>query len=131
MTDTHSSPPRRARRLRALLAVALFAVIAGGAAGIDLLLRDGGEAIPATPPIPTNLAPDAVTERAFPSLTYGIHAFLWWNETMRTIDLDNIRLMKFSHVKQRFSWSSIEPVRGEWHWDKADGVVDEVNYRGL
>lgn len=84
-----------------------------------------------TPPIPTELAPQAVTERAFPSLTYGVHAFLWWNETMRTLDLDNIRLMKFTHIKQRFSWANIEPLRGEWHWDKADGVVAEVRYRGL
>lgn len=85
----------------------------------------------ATPPIPRDLAPDAITTRAFPSLTYGVQTFLWWNETMRTLDLDNIRLMKFTHVKQRFSWADLEPLRDEWHWDKADGVVKEVNYRGM
>ncbi len=84
-----------------------------------------------TPPIPTDLAPQAVVDPPFPSLTYGVHAFLWWNETMRTLDLDNIRLMKFTHVKQRFAWANIQPLRDEWHWDKADGVVAEVRYRGL
>lgn len=106
------------------------------AAGAGWLARDADPAPTAapptaTPPIPRDLAPDAVTARAFPSLSYGIHAFLWWNETMRTLDLDNIRLMAFTHVKQRFSWQTLEPLPGEWHWDKADGVVDEVEYRGL
>jgi len=135
VTDAHSSSPRRSRGLRAALTIALMIALAGGAVSAGLLLSNAGESRPPSPtatrPIPSDLAPDAVSERAFPSLTYGIHAFLWWNETMRTIDLDNIRLMKFTHVKQRFSWSTMEPVRGEWHWDKADGVVGEVNYRGL
>jgi hypothetical protein len=72
-----------------------------------------------------------VTDRAFPSLTYGIHAFLWWNPAMRTLDLDNIRLINFTHIKQRFSWVNMEPRRGEWDWSKADEVVDEVEHRGL
>jgi hypothetical protein len=84
-----------------------------------------------TPPIPRDLAPDAVTDPPFSSLTYSIHAFLWWNESMRALDLDNIRLMNFTHVKQRFSWRDVQPVQAEWHWDKADGVVDEVEHRGL
>lgn len=100
--------------------------------GVAVLARNDGSAAPTpTPPIPRDLAPDAVTDPAFPSLTYGIHAFLWWNETARTFDLDNIRLMNFSHVKQRFSWDDVEPAQGEWHWDRADGVVEEAAYRGL
>ncbi len=123
------------RRIIGIVLVTLWIAI-----GIGLLgalyranhLAPTAPAVPTpTPPIPTDLAPQAVTEPAFPSLTYGVHAFLWWNETMRTLDLDNIRLMKFTHIKQRFSWANIEPLRGEWHWDKADGVVAEVRYRGL
>jgi hypothetical protein len=131
MTDRSFVPP--AARWRLALA-ALTVLLALGAGSLAWLTHDDSVAPSApiaTPPIPTDLAPQAVTERAFPSLTYGIHTFLWWNETMRTIDLDNIRLMKFSHVKQRFPWSNIEPARGEWHWDRADGVVAEVEHRGL
>ncbi|MBN1678927.1 MAG: cellulase family glycosylhydrolase [Anaerolineae bacterium] len=84
-----------------------------------------------TPPIPRDLAPDAIVDPPFTSLTYGIHTFLWWNETTRTYDLDMVRLMNFTHVKQTFSWIDIEPVQGEWHWDRADNVVDEIAYRGL
>ncbi len=131
MTQQPFSGPRR----RTVIAVVLAVGIAL-AAGAGWLAREPDSTPPAapptaTPPIPRDLAPDAITARAFPSLTYGVHAFLWWNETMRTLDLDNIRLMAFTHVKQRFSWSNVEPLPGEWHWDKADGVVDEVEYRGL
>jgi hypothetical protein len=133
---THNAPPldtiRRHNR-RWLLAGGLVAS-ALIIAGLARLAGDNGTAPTTptpTPPIPHDLAPEAITDRPFPSLTYGVHAFLWWNESMRTLDLDNIRLMKFSHVKQRFSWRDVEPQRDEWHWDKADGVVAEVDYRGL
>lgn len=80
---------------------------------------------------PVGLRPEAVIDPPFDSLTYGIHTFLWWNPTTRTIDLDNVRQMNFTHVKQRFSWANIEPLRDQWDWSKADGVVDEAEYRGL
>jgi len=122
-------------RRRSLFVAALTLVIALLVIGMIRAFRetsDSGPASPtATPPIPRDLAPDAITQRTFPSLTYGLQAFLWWNETMRTIDLDNVRLMKFTHIKQRFAWSDVEPVKDEWHWDKADGVVNEVKYRGF
>jgi len=123
---------RRDRRVALLLILTGFIVALAASVGLMACSGDSTPPPPtATPPIPTDLAPEAVIDRAFPSLTYGVHAFLWWNETMRTLDLDNIRLMKFTHVKQRFSWSNVESIRGEWHWDKADGVVAEVDYRGL
>jgi hypothetical protein len=50
---------------------------------------------------------------------------------MRTLDLDNIRLMNFTHVKQRFSWHDVQPFADMWQWDKADGVVDEIAHRNL
>jgi hypothetical protein len=124
--------PRRYRRA-AILSGVLIVVIVMAAAG--LAQRGAGPTptvIPtATPPIPHDLAPDAVTDRAFPSLTYGIHAFLWWNPAMRALDLDNISLMAFSHIKQRFTWENMEPLPGEWTWTEADGVVDEIERRGM
>ncbi|WP_119068738.1 beta-galactosidase [Aggregatilinea lenta] len=87
---------------------------------------------PAANPLPTpyDLAPDAVTDPAFPSLTYGIQAFLWWNGTTRPYDLDAMRLMNFTHVKQIFAWADVEPVDDEWHWQQADAVVAEAQCRG-
>jgi len=118
-----------------IAAVAGLLIVAVAVGTVLVVTRGGGDlmsdAAAPSPTLPRDLAPDAVTHRAFPSLSYGVHAFLWWNETLRTLDLDNIRLMRFTHVKQRFPWINLEPQPGEWHWDKADGVVDEVEYRGL
>lgn len=127
------APPRRSRWQPALAAALI--TIALGAAALDVWWtgrQDNQPPAPtATPPIPTDLAPDAVTDPPFPSLTYGIHTFLWWDATARPFDLDMVRLMNFTHVKQRFAWLDIEPAPGEWHWQQADAVVDEVEYRRL
>lgn len=73
----------------------------------------------------------AVIDPPFQSLTYGIQAFLWWDPTEAALRLDQIRTMVFSHVKQTFAWEDIEPVRGEWHLEAADRIVDEVEKRGM
>ena len=44
----------------------------------------------------TDLAADAEIDARFASLSYGVHTFLWWNETYRTWDLENIRLLNLS-----------------------------------
>ena len=122
-------PRRRLIAAGGLIALALALVLAGA----WWLAPEDDKPAPGptpTPPIPRDLAPEAVTDPAFPSLTYGIHTFLWWNESTRTYDLDMVRLMNFTHVKQRFSWRDMEPERGEWHWQQADAVVAEVAYRG-
>lgn len=82
-------------------------------------------------PAPDPFQADAVTDPAFPSLTYSIQAFLWWDSGHVGLHLDWVRLMSFSHVKQTFSWSNIEPEQGEWIWDEGDRIVDEVERRGL
>lgn len=114
--------------MRSALVVLLALVIAG------CNLSTSEEPAPAGPddvlPAAYDLAPDAVTDPAFPSLTYGIQAFLWWNETTRPYDLDMMRLMNFTHVKQMFSWADVEPADDEWHWGHADAVVDEAECRG-
>lgn len=121
------------RRARIAAPALVIAVIL---AGVALFAHQGGDSpstpVPPTPtpPIPDDLAPDAVVDPPFASLTYGIHAFLWWNETTRTFDLENIRLMRFTHIKQRFSWHDIQPTSPhEWLWEHSDSVVDEVEYR--
>src|SRR5690606_12892776 len=125
--------PRRARRAALLIAAVAVITLAASIAVVWQITRSDDEppAPTTTPPVPADLAPDAVTDPPFPSLTYGIHTFLWWDETARTFDLDMVKLMNFTHVKQRFAWLDIEPAPGEWHWEQADAVVDEVENRGL
>src|SRR5690606_38330464 len=117
-------PRRRLIAAGGLIALALALVLAGD----WWLAPEDDKPAPGptpTPSIPRDLAPEAVTDPAFPSLTYGIHTFLWWNESTRTYDLDMVRLMNFTHVKQCFSWRDMEPEPGEWHWQQADAVVAE------
>lgn len=78
----------------------------------------------------------AVTEPPFTALTYGIQAFLWYDEGgawggWAGVHLDWVRLMVFSHVKQTFAWRLIEPERGVWDWARADAIIDEIAARGL
>lgn len=129
--NSHSSPRRRARTAALAVVVIVVSLSAIGLTALSTGSSSSATTPSPTPPIPTDLAPDAVVDPPYDSLTYGIHAFLWWNETMRTLDLDNIRLMNFTHVKQIFSWADIEPEPGEYDWSLADVVVSEVAHRGL
>ncbi len=74
---------------------------------------------------------DAVVDPPFTSLTYGVQAFLWWDEYWASIHLRWIQTMVFSHVKQIFAWEDIEPRRGEWNFERADEIVDEIESLGL
>lgn len=73
----------------------------------------------------------AITDPPFASLTYGIQAFLWWGDYWSPIHMDWIRTMVFSHVKQTLSWEDIEPQPGEWHFERGDRLLDELERRGL
>ncbi len=73
----------------------------------------------------------AVEDPPFPSLTYGIQAFLWWDNGDVGKHLDWVRLLSFSHVKQTFAWSDLEPQSGRWDWTQADRILTEVARRGL
>ena len=73
----------------------------------------------------------AIVDPAFPSLTYGIQAFLWWDSGYVGTHLDWVRLMSFSHVKQTFAWRDLEPKPGVWDWSEADRILGEVERRGL
>ncbi|GAB4568770.1 MAG: hypothetical protein Kow0077_00200 [Anaerolineae bacterium] len=88
---------------------------------------------PAPTPVPAYtgpLDPEPITAPHFESLTYGIQAFLWWSPDARSFDLEMVRLMNFTHVKQIFAWGDIEPEPGQYQWDRADDVVAEILYRG-
>ncbi|CAG0963613.1 hypothetical protein ANRL4_00816 [Anaerolineae bacterium] len=81
---------------------------------------------------PSGLGPRLVTRRAFPSLGYGVQAFLWWNETTRARDLELVRLMRFQYVKQIFGWKDVRPDPSlPDAWTHADEVMAEADYRGV
>jgi hypothetical protein len=87
---------------------------------------------PAPTPRPSDLGADLVRDPKLPSLGYGVHAFLWWNETTRARDLEFIRMMRFGYVKQIFGWKDIQPDPAlPESWTHADAVMDEADYRGI
>lgn len=73
----------------------------------------------------------AIKDPPFPSLTYGIQAFLWWDIGDAGVHLDWARLLSFSHVKQIFAWRDLEAQPGRWDWTQADRILDEIERRGL
>ncbi len=73
----------------------------------------------------------AIENPPFPSLTYGIQTFLWWDNGDAGKHLDWVRLLSFSHVKQVFAWRDVEPEPGRWDWTQADRILREVERRGL
>ncbi|MBX3061467.1 MAG: hypothetical protein KF726_00730 [Anaerolineae bacterium] len=83
-------------------------------------------------PRPDDLAADKITLHAYPSLSYGIQAFLWWDGSVRGGDLEYLRLMRFAYVKQIFGWKDIQPISADqFDWSIADGVMAEAEYRGV
>ena len=69
---------------------------------------------------------------SFPSPDYGIHAFLWWKPDTALRDLNLIREMGFTWVKQKFPWREIEGIeKGQFDWYRTDYIVDEVEKAGL
>jgi hypothetical protein len=91
---------------------------------------------------PTDLASDAVDVddlHHFPSLTYGIHGFMWWDSLNRNHMLDSMNIMQFSHVRQSFAWADLEPepldlelpVDERYHWQQADAMIADIQAKGL
>lgn len=76
-------------------------------------------------------AAQAIKQAPFPSLTYSIQTFLWWDEGQQGLHLDWVRLMSFSHIKQTFAWKDVERQAGQWHWAEPDKLLAEAEKRGL
>lgn len=120
----------KSTRIRLSLVLAL---VIGAILILYALLPRATPGNPATPtPRPSDLGAGLVTQRAFPSIGYGIQAFLWWNDALRPRDLELVRQMRFQYVKQIFGWRDIQPDSAlPPTWSHADAVVDEANYRGV
>ena len=98
---------------------------------VSLLLLVLAVALYLRPGAPDPLAAAAVTDPPFTSLTYGIQTSLWWDDGLTGWRLDLVRLMVFSHVKQSIAWANTEPHPGEYHFGRADELLDEIDGKGL
>lgn len=74
-------------------------------------------------------AADAIHDPAFPSLTYGVQVFVWWDEGIAGKHLDWVRMIGFNTIKQTFAWRNMEPEAGQWDFSQSDRIVDEVESR--
>ncbi len=104
------------------LAVGLLALLVLLAGGLGVWLS-----LPESDPFQAA----AIVEPPFPSLTYGIQVFTWWDGGETGLHLDWVRLMSYSHVKQTFAWRDIEPFQDVWDWTQADRILAELEPRGL
>lgn len=73
----------------------------------------------------------AIVNPPFPSLSYGIQAFLWWDGNDAGLHLDWVQLLGFRYVKQTFAWEDIEPHPGEWHFERADAILAQADQRQI
>lgn len=69
----------------------------------------------------------------FASPDYGIHTSFWWRPEIVWRDLDLVREMGFTWVKQPVAWREIEGIqKGRYDWYRLDEViVPAVEERGL
>ncbi len=98
---------------------------------IALTLFFVGGAIIMMRPDPDPFKASAIKNPPFTSLTYGVQAFLWWDEGPASLHIAWAKLMDFTHIKQIFAWEDIEPNRGEWHWQESDRLLNEIQQHDL
>lgn len=78
------------------------------------------------------LRPDVIESPPFTSLSYGVQAFLWWDDGFSAgTDMDWVLMMQFTHVKQSFAWKLIQPEPDVWAWGRVDVIVGELERRNL
>ncbi|MER3458117.1 MAG: hypothetical protein C4309_05325, partial [Chloroflexota bacterium] len=88
---------------------------------------------PTKTPTPTATPlPTVVATLPLKSPEYGIQAFLWWRPEVADRDLNLIKEMGFSWVKQGMAWRDIEGAgKGVFDWSRADRIVRQVAEKGL
>ncbi|MBI5291615.1 MAG: hypothetical protein HY872_07050 [Chloroflexi bacterium] len=95
-------------------------------------------ALPTATPAPTLPPLTGLPTRApnapplFASPEYGVQVFSWWHLDVGARDLDLVRGMGFTWVKQIFAWRDIEDQqKGAYNWYRPDIIVDAAQGRGL
>ncbi len=74
---------------------------------------------------------DAIVDPPFTSLTYGIQAFMWWYDDLSTIHMEWVKLLGFTHVKQKFAWRDIQPQPDLWMWGRSDRLMRDIEQHDL
>jgi hypothetical protein len=68
----------------------------------------------------------------FASPDFGVQTSLWWKPDIALRDLDLVKEMNFTWVKQAFAWRDIEGIeKGEYDWYRPDLIVSAVEDAGL
>lgn len=80
---------------------------------------------------PDPFAGNAVQAGAFPSLTYSIQVFGWWDDGSFGYQLDSVGLLRFNTIKQTFAWRDLEPIPNEWDFSQAERILEEAERRNL
>lgn len=91
----------------------------------------GGTVLMASRPAADPFRGDAIANPAFPSLTYSIQAFLWWDGGEAGLNLDYVTTMGFTHIKQTFAWKDLELQPGEWDFSQSDRMLEQIEQRNL
>ncbi|MEM7030224.1 MAG: beta-galactosidase [Chloroflexota bacterium] len=63
---------------------------------------------------------------------FGIQAFLYWRSEVASRDLQLIKDIKFSWVKQQIAWRDVEGAgKGIYDWANLDRMMDQIDEKGL
>jgi len=68
---------------------------------------------------------------AFPSLTYSIQVFGWWDTGQFGFQMDTVNMLGFNTIKQTFAWRDLEPIRGQWDFTQGDRILHEAERRSI
>jgi polysaccharide biosynthesis protein PslG len=84
------------------------------------------------PPLPEGIKAPSLDQPFFQSPDYGIQIFSWWDFQNGLRDLDVIKGMGFTWVKQIFAWRDIEAIeKGHYDWFRPDLIIGMVNEHNL
>jgi polysaccharide biosynthesis protein PslG len=78
----------------------------------------------AAQPAPDPFNGAAITKPAFPSLSYSVQTFVWWDEGSASNQLGMVsRVLNFRYIKQIFGWRDMELAAGDWDFRNSDRIV--------
>jgi hypothetical protein len=80
--------------------------------------------------VETSASPPYVVQVSGRALATNVDLLAFAPENLDKV-VSNLKSSGFFEVRQPFSWSVIEPARGQFAWDRYDRIVDTLNAHGL